>query len=379
MADKNLLGNYADMAYRIADSCQYPYSYLSKEWNDIPAWQKAARSKIFELLGYNPPACALKGRTLKSFEHEGLSVELVAFDQPYGPSTEGFFLKPLGAAGKLPGIVALHDHGGFKYYGKEKITAWPGEPEIMKEWKNRIYGGVSWASELAKRGYAVFAPDLFLWGSRRMLAEEVPAEFTLSLSVLEPGSVEYIKAYNLWCKEHENLIAKSLFLAGTTWPGIMAYDSMRSVDYLLSRDDVDSERIGCGGLSGGGLGTVFLAGLDSRIRCTLNVCFMSSFAQTVRTNIQSHTWMLHLPHLANYLDMPDVISLNAGSLMVQYGIGDHCWAEGGQQDSDGKLRKIYQKMGAQDYYRSAWYPGGHQFDLAMQKDGFDWFDRWLKK
>jgi hypothetical protein len=36
-------------------------------------------------------------------------------------------------------------------------------------------------------------------------------------------------------------------------------------------------------------------------------------------------------------------------------------------------------MGAQDYYRSGYYPGGHQFDIAMQKDGFDWFDRWLKR
>jgi hypothetical protein len=88
--------------------------------------------------------------------------------------------------------------------------------------------------------------------------------------------------------------------------------------------------------------------------------------------------MLHLPHLAQYLDMPDVISLNAEPLMVQYGIGDHVWAEGCQRDSDRKLKDIYQKMDLSNYYRSGYYPGGHQFDLVMQKDGFDWFDRWLK-
>ena len=120
-----LLGNYAAMVETIADSCTYPFSYLHDEWQDPVIWQNIARGRVFDLLSYNPPACALNPRTLKTLEHGGLSVELVAWDQPFGPPSEAYFLKPLKSKGKLPAVVALHCHGGFKYYGKEKVTALP--------------------------------------------------------------------------------------------------------------------------------------------------------------------------------------------------------------------------------------------------------------
>jgi hypothetical protein len=213
-----------------------------------------------------------------------------------------------------------------------------------------------------------------------MIAEEVPERFTAALKGKEQGSREYIEAYHAFCGEHENMIAKSLFMAGTTWPGIMLYEDMRALDYLLTRDEVDSQRIGCGGLSGGGERTIFLTGMDSRIKCSVCAGFMTTFAQTVQHNIPSHTWMFHLPHLSNLMDLPDVVSLSGGNpLMVQFCEKDALFSLQGQKDGNEKLGKIFGKMDMQDNYSGRFFPCGHQFNVEMQDIAFDWFDRWLIK
>jgi hypothetical protein len=61
-------------------------------------------------------------------EFDGLSIEHLKWQLPYGPATEALVLKPAGATGKLPGIVGLHDHGGNKYFGLPKITRMSKDP-----------------------------------------------------------------------------------------------------------------------------------------------------------------------------------------------------------------------------------------------------------
>jgi hypothetical protein len=89
---------------------------------------------VFDLLSYNPPRKDLNPKTLKTFVHDGVQAELLSWDQPYGPPTEAYLLKPLEVkpGEKFPAVAALHDHSGFKYYGKEIITAMPDEPEILR-------------------------------------------------------------------------------------------------------------------------------------------------------------------------------------------------------------------------------------------------------
>ncbi|MCL2479292.1 MAG: acetylxylan esterase [Treponema sp.] len=376
---KNLMGNYTKMAEEIAASNRYPDSYLADEWDDICTWQRLVRGRVFNLLSYNPPRTPLNSRIIKSFEHDGVQTELVSWDQPWGPPTEAYFMKPVGSSGKkLPAVIALHDHSGYKYYGKEKITAVPDEQETLRELKHGTYEGSSWATELAKRGYAVLAHDLFLWGSRKMTVADIPEKFTKGLEGLKEGSSEYIRAYHAFCGEHENLIAKSLFMAGTTWPGVMLYEDMRAVDYLMTREEIDPERIGCGGLSGGGERTIFLTGMDPRIRCSVCAGFMTTFERTVQYNISHHTWMAHLPHLSRMMDLPDLVTLSGGNpLMVQFCQDDELFNINGMKEGNAKLQKIFGKMRLPQNYSGRFFPGGHRFDHGMQAEAFGWFDRWL--
>ncbi len=275
-------------------------------------------------------------------------------------------------------MVALHDHSAFKYFGKEKLVALDEEPDILKELKREMYGGRSWATELARRGYVVFVPDLFLWGSRRMDPREVPARYVSEVLHEEPGSRGYIEAYNEFAAQYETLVAKTLFLSGATWPGVMAWEDRRAMDYLAGRPEVDPQRLGCCGLSGGGLRTVYLAGLDPRVKCAVCVGFMTVAREVLEEKIVEHTWMFHVPHLSRFMDLPDVISLHGpGPLMVQYNREDQLWTREGQEQADAKLTAIYSKLRAPDGYAGLFYSGPHKFDVHMQNDAFAWFDRWL--
>jgi dienelactone hydrolase len=303
----------------------------------------------------------------------------VSWAQPFGPRTEAFVVHPAGAEGRLPGVVALHDHSAFTYYGKEKLVEMENEPPIMREFKERTYAGVSWANELARRGFVVLVPDNFLWGSRKIAPESVPDELAQKVMRETPGSRGFIEAYNQFIWDHETLVAKTLFASGTTWPGIMAWEDRRAVDYLLTRSDADPDRLGCGGLSGGGLRTIFLAALDPRVRCAVCAGFMSTVKEMIPFIVRWHTWMFHVPHLLAHMDLPDVASLHGPlPLLVLGDRDDELWTLAGQEQADEKLRKIYARMGASECYRGLFYPGPHKFDLPMQKDAFEWFERWLK-
>ena len=104
-------------------------------------------------------------------------------------------------------------------------------------------------------------------------------------------------------------MAKSLFCAGTTWPGVFTAEDQRALDYLCSRDDVDPARVGCAGLSGGGLRTVYLAGLDDRIRCACCVGMMTTWRDYLLNKCYTHTWMIYIPGLPLDLDYPEILGL----------------------------------------------------------------------
>jgi dienelactone hydrolase len=383
------IGIYGDLASSELARHEPQLSHLAREWPERDAWRTMARAKVHELLAFDPPDVPLEASNDDQWEMDGLVVERISYAQPYGPRTEGLFMHPANRDGPLPAIVALHDHGGFKVLGKEKISDLPDEPELIEEHKEHYYGGRGWATEAARRGYAVLAVDVFLFGSRKVAVDDLSPELLIRYeesvgvdrAVLLEGdrsSREWVEAYNHLAGHHEHLMAKTLFTAGTTWPGVFAFEDRRSVDYLLTRPEVDPVRIGCGGLSGGGLRTIFLAGLDERIRCAVCVGFMSTFAELLRDCCRRHTWMLYVPRLARYLDLSDLIALRAPqSLMVQYDEEDELYTLKGQRDAHARIEAIYDKMGAADRYSGRFYPGPHKFDLPMQADAFSWFDRWL--
>lgn len=359
-------------------------SYRREEWTDLEAWRRTARQRVLECLAMPDLGGMPEVTVHDQYTYDGLHVEALSWQLPYGPPTQAVLLKPEGSSEQLPGILALHDHAGNKYFGKRKIArtseAW--HPSLF-ETHAPYYGGVNWANEVAGRGYVVLVHDAFAFGSRRVLLCDVPELLRLDLADTglddEPDNSEQISAYNDWAAEHESTMAKSLFAAGTTWPGVFLAEDQKALDVLCARGDVDEARVGCGGLSGGGLRTVYLGGLDPRIQCAVCAGMMTTWRDYLLHVSALHTWMVYIPSLPRDLDYPEILGLRVPlPAMVLNNNEDPLFTLPEMKRADDMLREVYEKAGAADRYRCSFYPGDHKFDREMQAEAFDWFDRWLK-
>ena len=318
-------------------------------------------------------------RVERRYEHDGLHVEELSWQLPSGPRTRAVFLKPARARGRLPAVLALHDHGGRKYFGTRKIVRLPGRRHpLIAEHQREHYGDRGWANEIARRGYAVLVHDGFLFGSRRIRYADVPERSRAGLSERRPESSKEVRACNTWAGDQESVVARSLFCAGTTWPDTVLAEDQVALDVLCARRDVDADRIACGGLSGGGLRTVFLAGMDDRIRAAVCVGFMSTWEDFLLHKSFTHTWMTFLPLAPNDLDFPEVLGLRVPlPTLVQNCWQDSLYTPDGMKDADRILRGVYEKAKAGDRYDCRFYEGGHKFDLEMQGEAFEWLDQWV--
>lgn len=379
---ENMLGAYGEWANAYLGDGPARLSFLQSKYRaaDLNRWRTEARARLNECLLMAPNSGAPKVTVQHQLEYDGLHIEHLQWQLPYGPPTEALFLKPAKATGKLPAVIGLHDHGGNKYFGYRKITRISDKLHPrMAYHQEHYYGGAAWANELAKRGYAVLVHDAFLFGTRRIRIADVPEVLKRNVNEANDENEELIAAYNTWAAQQETNVAKSLFCAGLSWPGVFLWEDERAVDYLVTRPDVDAKRLGCAGLSGGGLRTVFLSGHDPRISAAVCVGMMTTWRDYLLNKSHTHTWMCYVPGLPRDLDYPEIMGLRVPlPTMVLNDIEDQLFTLPEMQRADRMLRDVYRKAGAADKYKCSFYPGPHKFDLPMQKEAFEWFDKWLK-
>lgn len=376
-----MIGGYGEWAANIVGEGPARLSFLQPRFSDVAAWRTAAKQRVVDCLASPGTEPVTEIRIDDISEFDGLRIERLSWQLPYGPRTRAVLLKPAQATGKLPAVLGLHDHGGNKYFGHEKITrTGPDVHPLIKHAQTQYYGGTAWANELAKRGYVVLVHDAFAFASRKVRMQDVAQPALQGASpVEEDDSPEAIAAYNRWAGTHEHLLAKSLFCAGTTWPGVFLSEDQRALDYLCSRPDVDADRVGCAGLSGGGLRTVYLGGLDERIRCACCVGMMTTWRDYLLHKCHTHTWMIYIPLLPRDLDYPEILALRApAATLVLNDSEDQLFTLTEMERADRMMRAVFDKAGAADHYRCSFYPGPHKFDVPMQAEAFQWFDRWLK-
>ncbi len=272
---------------------------------------------------------------------DGVRGEEISWSVGFGPRTEGFLLKPVDGGARLPGVVALHDHGHFKFFGKEKIADGPdGCPAPLAEFRRTYYGGRGYANCLARAGFVVVAHDTFLWGSRkfpfeimpdrdRALADAVGA--TLEQDYAGPEIVRYNGAALL----HEHLVSKYCTLLGTSLAAVIAHEDRVALNLLRMRPDVEPARIGCIGLSGGGLRAALLRATSDELAACVVVGMMSTYEGLLSDCVAPHTWMLFPAGWSEAGDWPDLAASAAPSpLLVQFLLDDELFTAEGMRIAD---------------------------------------------
>ena len=359
-------------------------SFLDPRFQSLEAWKQIARPAFRDCLGYFPKALPLAADFVSREARDGYTLEVVKIHATPAYHIPARVLIPSNRPGRLPAVLALHCHSGRYTWGHEKVLSHPGESPTLTDFRTGR-DGRPWAESLVRRGYIVIAIDAFYFGERRLRVEDlVPArvfpevrEAFETARKAAPGSPDWITATNRVCSFYEHHTAKTITATGATWPGLHVWDEMRTVDYLLSRADVDPARLGCIGLSGGGFRTAMLISADPRIKAACVTGWMTALAHQLRHHVR-HTWMAWLPGMYRSLDLPDAAGLHApGALLVQQCRRDTLYPMAGMQAAVDKLTRIYAKAGIPERFRGTFHDVVHSFQPHMQDEAFDWMDRWL--
>jgi dienelactone hydrolase len=337
--------------------------------SDFEGWQTRTRRSLRELLSYQPDPSPLDPELVRAVDMGDYRLEYVTFATSPRTRIPAYVLIPKTATGPMPALIGLHDHGGFYAWGKEKLVELPHEHASLSEFKVRCYEGRSIATDLARQGYVVVVIDMWYWGERRLVANPL-----VNGQSLRDVSADEVADVNKRAFEHVELACRAVFSGGATWTGIMAWDDVKTVDYLISRPEVDPQRIGCVGMSVGGYRAFLLAALDTRVAAAIDAAWMSSIPPLISTRIRkTMDWSLQIPGLQRHLDFPELAALIAPRhLLLTNGMHDVLFTPDSVEAAKQMIQEAYRVAGAPD--PPAWrsYDAPHEFNVQMQADAWEW-------
>jgi dienelactone hydrolase len=261
-------------------------------------------------------------------------------------------------------------------FGKERIVNTGRDHPLLKRHREKLYDGKYLAEEFAKRGYAVITIDNYHFGER------TPKGIHGIPEIVDPFSLSEAEYSQIDGKTSDriHLGLRHLNWAGTTWAGVNFGDDSRCIDYLLSRTEVDPNRIGCTGLSGGGWRTDILAALDTRIKAAVSVGWMTTGDYQQLYNVQGACGTpTMLPGVWDRLDIPDLIAMSAPcASMIVVGTEDHLFPPEGVQEANRQIQVAYEWAGYPQNFKAFNPHKVHCYDLEIQREAIAWLDRHLK-
>jgi dienelactone hydrolase len=369
------LGSLLPTVEKLVGSDEFLESFLNERFTSIDEHRTAARAKVLDAFSYRPAPVAPKPEIVDRADCGDHLREKITFSTTPALRVPAYVLIPKGLTKPAPAIIDLHSHGGMFLFGKEKVVDLGRNHPAMTAYHERNYEGRPTATYWVRRGYVVISIDTLMFGERRILmADSASAGWDRS-----KYSLDDVKRLNDACRSKEPTIVRGLTYAGATWPGVVTWDDLRTLDYLATRPEVDARRIGCVGVSMGGYRSLFLAGLDDRIAAACVTGFMSTVRPMIRAHLETHSFVHFVPHLHRSLDLPDVVALRAPKpLLVQQCSQDRLFPPEGMKASVEKIAAIYAKAGAAGQFDGRFYDVPHIFNRAMQDDALAFFDRHLK-
>lgn len=295
------------------------------------------RELLYRLLGETPPIDRRISSTTISVQECGEYVlEHLMLDLSGIELVPAYFTRPIDTKGPLPAIVYNHAHGGDYVTGKDELI------KGMAVLQDPPYAAI-----LTRMGYSALCIDHWAFGERR--------------------------------GRTESEIFKEMLWKGQSMWGMMVYDSIRALDYLVSRPDVDEHRIGTVGLSMGSTMAWWLAAIDTRVKVCVDMCCMTDFHTLIESRgLDGHGIYYYVPGLLNHFTTAQINSLIAPrphlSLNGNY---DLLTPPSGLARIDDELRDLYASEGVPECWRMIRYDTGHFESAAMRRETTDFFRRWL--
>jgi hypothetical protein len=257
----------------------------------------------------------------------------------------GYLLKPKAIAGAQPVMICVPGHGR----GVDDIV---GIDDKGKQRTDKSGYQADFALQFVEQGLAAFAIEPLAFGYRR---DPINAAKGINNNSCQPS-------------------AGAALLFGETMIGWRAYDVMRTIDYIETRKDLDSKRVGCVGISGGGTCTLFASALDTRIQAAMVSGYLNTFRDCILS--LAHCMDNYVPGILNWAEMSDVAGLIAPRpYFAETGEQDRIFPLAGFEEGAKATRKVYAVFGVSEAFGTEVHPGAHVFHGVK---GVPFIARYLK-
>ena len=306
--------------------------FQARTRGDAERWQRALRAKVTELIGGFPSERRpLRPIVLETRKFPAYTREKIVFDSAPGVSVLAYLLVPDNARRPAPLMICIPGHGR----GVDDIV---GIDERGRDRTDKAGYQHDFAIQVAEAGMAALAIEPMGFGCRR---DAINARQGLSRKACDPA-------------------AGGALLVGQTMVAWRVWDVMRALDYAATRAELDQQRIGCMGISGGGTITVFATALDPRIRVALVSGYLNTFKDSIGS--LAHCIDNYVPGILNWAEMHDIAGLIAPRpLFVESGEQDRIFPIGASIESVAEVRKIYGVFGAPERVEHEVFPDEHLF------------------
>ena len=299
---------------------------------------ESRRRQLWGLLGDLPDrARRVEARKVSEEERPGYILEKLVLDLNGVEPAPAYFVKPKTLAGRAPVILYNHAHGGNYKLGKD---------ELLRGHGNYLQAP-PYAEVITSLGYCALCMDTWVFGERARRTE-----LDTFKDMLWKGQV-------LW--------------------GMMVFDSIKGVDYLLARPEVDPQRIGTLGLSMGSTMAWWVAALDPRVQLCVDICCMTDFDALVTANgLSGHGIYYYVPALRKHFTTSQINALIAPRPHLSLaGNLDTLTPAPGLDRIDGEMKRVYAASGKPDHWRLFRQDVGHTETPEMRVLIIDWLRRFL--
>jgi len=294
------------------------------------------RERILTLIGglpdYHGP---LNARITKTTPRDGFSIDHVIFES-------------------LPGYFVTAN-----LYRPDRPGRRPAVLMSMGHWDSGKAAGQLISSNLAKKGFVVLAYDPVGQGERQQAYDA-----RLGRSLIGGATEQHFSN------------GAAAVLMGQAVSRYFIHDGMRAIDYLVSRSEVDPDRIGATGCSGGGTQTTYIAALDPRVKAAAVACYMNSFRTLFAGSIGDSEQSVP-GFLSAGLDQTDYVELFAPKPWLITSTEQDFFTPPGAHQVYEEAKGWYRLYDSEDRVKWVVGPGGHGTPLVVREAIYDWMLRWL--
>ncbi len=302
---------------------------------DAEDYVRSVREKIHRCFGPFPEKTSLNPRVTGVVERDAYKIEKIIFESRPGLLVTANLYLPKGRPFPLPAVVGTCGHSDN---GKA----------------NEAYQSFSQA--LARMGYVVLIYDPLGQGERLQYPD---AQLKSRIGV---GVREHLYAGN------------QQFLVGEFFGAWRAWDGIRALDYLLTREEVDPNHVGVTGNSGGGTMTTWLAGLESRWSMAAPSCFMTTFRRNLENELPADTEQCPPHALALGLDHEDFLAALAPKPVIVLTKERDFFDIRGAQSAFRRLKRLYATLDAPDHVALFTGPTTHGYTQENREAMYRWFN-----